>query len=71
MAWLIPRGPWHDFLFAAVLLCMPYYVYCSMRRVNGQGCLLTLGKLVVLAGVYAVSSLVMLVVTPIYSVATL
>jgi len=52
----------------AVFLYFTWYMYRSMRVVYGQGRVLTMSKLVLLAFVYLVSASLMLAATSIYSV---
>jgi hypothetical protein len=56
---------------AAVMLCLLWYMYRSMRVVYGQGRWLTLGKFAVLSFFYLVSGSLMLAATSLYSVFTM
>jgi hypothetical protein len=58
-------------VLAPVACCyIPVYLFLSMRRVYGQGRLLTLTKFVVLSFAYLFFSVLMLVLISVYSVLT-
>jgi hypothetical protein len=68
---LIAPAGLHSSLGWAVALYIPYYLYRSMRRLYGQGRLLTGGKLIVLLVAYVLAGFVTLVGTFIYSAVTM
>ena len=47
------------------------YVYWSMRRVYGQGRLLTVAKFLVMSGAYIVSAGIMVLLTGVYTTLSL
>jgi uncharacterized protein DUF3667 len=60
----VPRAPG---LKLAIFLYFAWYMYRSMRNVYGQGRVLTVSKLVLLASFYLVFAALMLAVTSLYS----
>lgn len=60
-------GHWSTLL---VCLYLPYYLFVSMRRVYGQGRILTSAKLMVLSFAYLVGGAITLAVTGVYSAYT-
>lgn len=71
LSWLLRGGLAENLLKGAELLWLAWYLYRAMRVYYGQGRRRTLAKYVCMGGVYLVVSLVMLVFTVLFSVATL
>ncbi len=71
MARFVASDTWAGWIGIVLSLYMVYYLYKSMRRVYGQGRLRTLFKFVVLSCAYVCFAMVMLLLTTIYSAATL
>lgn len=69
--WLLRGGLAASLLAGAVSLWLAWYLFRAMRVFYGQGRRRTLAKYLFMGGVYFVVSLVMLVFTVLYSVATL
>jgi hypothetical protein len=71
MAHFVASDTWAGWIGITLSLYMIYYLYKSMRRVYGQGRLETLFKFAMLSFAYVCVAALMLLLTTIYSAATL
>lgn len=64
-------GDWFDYVWLAVILYMAWYIFRAMRNVYAQGRALTFAKYTLLGSTYCVATLVMVLITLLYSAFTL